>query len=145
MPLDDETRAMLVENIRDLRRTITEIELLKEPHLIALRPHERAIEHLQGVQERLLERAGVELLDHGCEFCNAILFVGDQGHRGEDCIVVCAECAPTYADGKRQADAREAKGGLDGEDNANIEHFRAAYQAHIDAGGSPDDKMTYPL
>ncbi len=71
-----------------------------------------------------------------CEACAAPIFPGDQYHAGVDTL--CLECAPTY---QSMIDEPEMFVELIDESPSDPEELRAAYDAHIAAGGSPDDKM----
>ena len=65
-----------------------------------------------------------------CEACRAPIFPGDQYHPGETAL--CVEHAPTFQDLLDQPSGFV-------EDSPEV--LRAEFEAHIAAGGSPDDKM----
>jgi len=71
-----------------------------------------------------------------CEACDAPIFPGDQYHAGIE--PRCFECAPTY---QSMIDEPEGFVDLVDESPSTPENLRAAFDAHIAAGGSPDDKM----
>ncbi|KIP99102.1 hypothetical protein RU07_20785 [Agrobacterium tumefaciens] len=70
-----------------------------------------------------------------CKGCRAPIFEGDLYHGGD--TPMCLECAPTY-----QSLIDEPEMFLDEErDHADPDRLRAEYDAHLAAGGSPDDKL----
>lgn len=107
----------------------------------AMKPFRDAARALDDVKERVLDALGAEEVGQ-CEGCRAILLTGDKGHRCADGPILCAECAPTWADVHLQW-ARGECGEVDGEDAHG--DFLAAYEAHLAAGGSPDDPMLHDL
>jgi hypothetical protein len=58
--------------------------------------------------------------------------------------IFCAACAFTWADVKAQWDSGEREEGDYGSAAASAS-FMAAFEAHIAAGGSPDDLMLHDL
>ena len=75
-----------------------------------------------------------------CEGCGNELFEGDLGHSCTDGPILCEECSPSWGDIKEQWDE-----GRQEEDEGERAAFLEAYQAHINAGGSADDKAVYCL
>lgn len=71
-----------------------------------------------------------------CEACAAPIFPGDLYHAGVDPL--CLECAPTY---QSMINEPEMFVELIDESPSDPDELRAAYDAHIAAGGGPDDKM----
>ncbi len=71
-----------------------------------------------------------------CEACAAPIFPGDRYHVGPSPL--CFECAPTYQSLIHEPDIFVDR--ID-QNPSNPGELRAAYDAHITAGGSPDDKM----
>lgn len=71
-----------------------------------------------------------------CEACRTPIFPGDLYHAGVDPL--CLECAPTY---QSIINEPEMFVELTDESPSDPDELRAAYDAHIAAGGSPDDKM----
>lgn len=76
-----------------------------------------------------------------CEGCSVVLMVGDEGQRCVDGEHLCKECAASWGDIKMQWD----DDALDEDEPGDKARFLARYDAHIAAGGSPDDLLTYPL
>lgn len=71
-----------------------------------------------------------------CEGCSAPIYNRDQYHRGSD-VDLCQECAPDYSDLLViPGSFTDAEG-----EPLTVEAAQAIYDAHVDAGGSPDDKM----
>jgi len=78
-----------------------------------------------------------------CEECDAILLEGDMGHRcvdGEP--LFCAEHAYTWSDVK---ESYEVEDGVRDDDPDAYRDFVQRFEAHIAAGGKPDDKIVWPL
>lgn len=71
-----------------------------------------------------------------CEACDKAIMLGDAYHSGESADL-CAECAPEYSD---LLSVTESFINAEGEPMTSDE-ARAAYDAHIAAGGKPDDKF----
>lgn len=71
-----------------------------------------------------------------CEACAAPIFPGDEYHAGV--TPLCFECAPTY---QSLVDEPEMFVELVDESPSEPEGLRATFEAHIAAGGNPDDKM----
>lgn len=99
--------------------------------------------------ESLAVEKAVEALKDGfgkdflttCEGCSGILLVDDQGQRCREGESLCAECAKTWGEIKEQWDADDLSEDEPGEKAG----FLARYEAHIAAGGTPEDKLLYPL
>jgi hypothetical protein len=90
--------------------------------------------------KELLQTKFEEDVCGSCEGCGKVLIAGDKGHNTSDGCTLCADCAPSWEDIKRQWDE-----GRDEEDDGERAGFLDAYQRHIEAGGSPDDKVLYTL
>jgi hypothetical protein len=73
-----------------------------------------------------------------CEGCDEPIFEGDSYHSGAD-VYLCKECAPSYADLLANP---ENFSGVDEPMTAN--EAALIFSAHINAGGSPEDKMVSP-
>ena len=71
-----------------------------------------------------------------CEACDAPIFPGDQYHAGVEPL--CYECAPTF---QSMLDEPELFVDLINKRPSSLDDLRAAFDAHIAAGGNPDDKM----
>ncbi|UXS01128.1 hypothetical protein [Agrobacterium tumefaciens] len=71
-----------------------------------------------------------------CTACDTPIFPGDQFHAGA--TPLCYECAPTF---QSMLNEPELFVDLINEKPSSPEDLRAAFDAHIAAGGSPDDKM----
>jgi hypothetical protein len=74
-----------------------------------------------------------------CEGCDEPIFVGEAYHTGED-VCLCANCAPSYAD--MAASPQNFRGAND--EPMTKQEAETILQAHVSAGGSPDDKMVSP-
>lgn len=79
-----------------------------------------------------------------CEGCGKQLFEGMKGHICEEGDpIFCAECADfTWSDIKDQWEKGEREEADDDEARAE---FMRSYEAHIAAGGSPDDVILHDL
>lgn len=75
-----------------------------------------------------------------CESCDRMLIVGEKGHPCVDGVGLCANCAPSWADVKRQWDE-----GRDEQDDGERQDFLDAYAKHIEGGGKPEDVVLYTL
>ena len=75
-----------------------------------------------------------------CEGCSTVILVGDQGQHCSDGVDLCAECAATWGDIKADWEAGRIEEG----DEGQRARFMAAFEAHIAAGGKPDDKPLHP-
>lgn len=71
-----------------------------------------------------------------CVACATPIFPGDQYHGGATAL--CYECAPTF---QSLLDEPELFVVLINEMPSSPDDLRAAFDAHIAAGGNPDDKM----
>lgn len=76
-----------------------------------------------------------EVFSH-CESCSKPIYDGDSYHTGAD-VDLCADCAPDYAD---LLASYEHFTGTEGEPLTQDE-AKEIYDAHIAAGGSPNDKI----
>lgn len=127
----------------DLRKRWTEAngridELLKQPnHQTGDRSEQERLEWREAQAQ--FEGVVAECLGADatlCEACRTPIFSGDLYHAGVDPL--CLECAPTY---QSMIDEPEGFVDLVDESPSDPDDLRAAFDAHIAAGGSPDDKM----
>lgn len=132
--IDDKTRAMIAEQLTASKEAEAAIEL-------AMKPFTRALCKIGEARELLLEHYEVDIAGN-CESCDKLLFAGDHGHRCEDGPILCTDHSPTWGDCEQQWLA--VAGGDDDEPERRAE-FEAAIAAHLAAGGSRDDKITYEL
>lgn len=72
-----------------------------------------------------------------CEGCDQPLDVSDRYYPGIDCVL-CVDCAPTFMDLLSEPTSFVE---LDGEEPLSREKRLAMLDAHIIAGGHPDDTM----
>lgn len=138
-PLPPAEREALENNIIRIRRIRSEIDAAAAPLRALVEPFQKLDAALDDEIETLLARADVEIVGE-CEGCEALLFSGDLGHRGEDGINLCHDHSPDWDDIKRQWDE-----GREETDDGDRAAFMAAYDAHIAAGGKPSDKVAFPL
>ena len=108
----------------------------------AMKPFRDAARALDDVKEEILDALGVDIAGR-CETCTAILLDGDKGHRCQDGDpIFCAACAPTWGDVQEQWASGDRE---DNDDEDNQDDFVRAYEAHLAAGGSPDDPILHDL
>lgn len=97
---------------------------------------------IDGAREEIFDAFADDLVGK-CENCAKVIFPGDLGHRcrGDDPVLMCADCAYTWGEVYDQW----ANGQAETEDANERACFMKRFQAHIDGGGSRDDKMTWAL
>ncbi len=74
-----------------------------------------------------------------CESCRAALHEGDLGFHHSDGVIVCENCAPTYAEADRGFEAQAF------EFPEDYRHFCARMKNHLAGGGSMSDKYLVSL
>jgi hypothetical protein len=133
--LTDEQRAALDAEIEEIANMEDKVYALRQPYDDLLRS-------LDTSRALILARYGLEGVEvlH-CETCSKLLIDGDTVHRCSDGPVLCAECAPTYADLKKRADAISATD----DDDGDADEIRAAVAQHVVTGGSLSDTALHPL
>lgn len=91
-------------------------------------------------REKLEDGFEEDIAGH-CEGCSKILLTGDKGTSDTEGLLLCPQCAPSWADIRAQwlEENREE------EDEGDKARFLAAYDAHIAGGGKPDDVPLYQL
>ena len=131
-----------IDQFRDLFKEIKEAEELlykaEEPFRLAGRA-------IQTVKDALMEAAEVEGEMMTCEFCSTPLFEGDQGHHFKEEGVVCAECAPDFADLKKQSEEILADPNACDDAKSDAQDTLAFVSDHIDNGGAIEDKVLHTL
>jgi hypothetical protein len=75
-----------------------------------------------------------------CETCGRLLLDGDMGYSFDDGPIFCAEHAPQWRDVKAMIADPDFW-----EEQEDRDRAQAALDAHMAAGGSMDDKVTYEL
>jgi hypothetical protein len=130
----------LTDSAREsLRSKLSEFEEVEKAIQKARQPFDDALGRLYDARELLLESFEGEY--QTCECCGQIILGGEPHFRdgGNEAVIYCAACAPTYADWKEEVERRIAAG----DDEATEEHREALRQiaAYVDAGGSLADKL----
>jgi hypothetical protein len=134
MDIDDKTRRSIQEQFKALDAARAAIEL-------AMKPFRDAEAEILVARELLLEHYEIEIAGT-CESCDKLLFVGEQGHRDDEGVMLCAEDSPTWADA---AHSWQEALQHDDDDPERRQAFDRALAAHLAAGGSRDDKLTHAL
>ncbi len=139
--LSEEQREKLDGELKALKALENGIRKQREPF-------DRMLRDVEGLVAQTLERYGVDGDPIGhCESCETLLVPGDLGCNCVDGPVLCADCAPTWGDLKKQLENPIVTIDLDVEDEKGVpprEHM-ATIAAHIAGGGSLDDKIIHPL
>ena len=131
-------RAEIESRLAEFAQLREAVATATKPISALLDPLHRLSDLLESLQDELLERYSTSYVGK-CEFCNKILLAGDRGHSCEEGYL-CEECAPTWGELKQQYS--EAGEFCDDEDR---EDALRAIQAHVDTGGSLDDKRLWVL
>lgn len=134
--LTDEARAALRAQLDALEEAEKAIDAARKPFDVALNG-------IQAVREVLLDPFEGEY--RTCEGCGALILGGEQHFRygGDDDLVFCPDCTPTYANWKESAELIVAEvANRDAEEVAEARGGLAEIAAHIAAGGSLSDKLT---
>ncbi len=121
-------REKLSEELAEIEKAIQTIDALSKP----LRTAESA---LVTVREAILDRYGAVIYDK-CE-CGALILIGDKYHHCRDGEMLCEECAPTYADVKKQVEERIAEGR--GPDQEDLD-MMTVFEVMAERGDSLDQK-----
>ncbi|MFG1247636.1 hypothetical protein [Xanthobacter flavus] len=95
-------------------------------------------EAIDDVRNRTIADAG-DAVAHICMPCCGPIMVGDKMQFTTDAEPLCEACAFSWGDMREQW-AQTAQAPASEEEAAEAAASLAAYVAHIDAGGSPDDK-----
>lgn len=110
----------------------------------AMKPYRAALTALEATRDMLL--AGIDADITGkCESCSKLLFTGEPGHRCADDPILCETCSPTWADMQRQAQEIFTSPDADSDQVELATRNLEAVQAHLEAGGSLEDKNVSPL
>lgn len=133
-PLDDDTREFIRNQLESLDKAEADI-------CAARKPYDDAIRYVEETREGLLDRYGL-ILAFKCISCCALVFEGEQGFHYADEGSLCADCAPTW--GELAKELEEQVDPDDEDSTQNLEAFRANLKAHVEAGGSADDKYLVP-
>jgi hypothetical protein len=134
MDIDDKTRQSIQQQFKALDTARDALEL-------AMKPFRDADSAILEARELLLEHYEIEIAGT-CESCDKLLFEGDQGHRDDEGIMLCAADSPTWADAEKSWQEAIA---YDDDDPEGRQAFDRALTAHLAAGGSRDDKLTHAL
>jgi hypothetical protein len=135
MDIDDKTRQSIQQQFKALDTARDALEL-------AMKPFRDADSAILEARELLLEHYEIEIAGT-CESCDKLLFEGDQGHRDDEGIMLCAAHSPTWADAEKSW--QEALEHVDEDDPERRQAFDRALAAHLAAGGRRDDKLTHAL
>jgi len=140
-----ETKILTDAQRDELAEKLKMIDAAIAPLRAAVKPFEDALASLNEFRETVLEEYGAEILDT-CIGCEKLILVGDLGHYCADGPHCCVECAPTWGQTKEQYEEIAADGCEGSElEPEDIEAGLKAVQAHLDAGGSLDDKHVWKL
>ncbi|MFN3624402.1 MAG: hypothetical protein ACK4TP_10105 [Hyphomicrobium sp.] len=145
MTLTNEQRAKLDGELKALDQLEGSVQA-------QLAPLQEMLRNVESIRAQTLERYGIEDDPVGhCEGCEMLLLPGDLGHRCGDGPVLCADCAPTWGDLKKQITEPSIIDGSapdldeEAEDGIAPRDKLAAVEAHVAGGGSLDDKIIHPL
>lgn len=118
--MDDKRRAAL-------RAMLDEFDKADRAIDAAMAPFRTAQSAITAAREVFLEQHEAEVCG-ACRSCDAILLVGDSGHVAADDGVLCAACAPTWGDLRKQI-GETADDAMDPEDRRAANE---AIEAHLD-------------
>lgn len=132
--LTDEARAAL-------HAQIVALDDAEKAIRTAQKPFDDAVSAIETARELILEPYEGEY--RTCECCSKLILGGDPCYSdgGDDGLVFCPECAPTYGDWKDEVDSRIAAAQGDEEEIALDGDAVKTIAAHIEGGGSLADKL----
>ena len=140
--LSPETRAHLAEELAKLDAAEKQVEAEMAPLREQMKPFNERLEAIEGSRDELLDRFGIAERHH-CESCNTLLIPGDPVCHCDDAGLFCKDCAPTWADVKKQNEERLAD-----PDELEPEACALALKhiaERVAAGGSLSDPAVVPL
>ena len=142
MSLTAEQRTELIKNLNECDAGIAMIQAKITPIRKVLQP---LIDEQLAIDERkfsLADELGVEILGQ-CVTCNCYLFSGDLGSQTTDGELQCAGHSPSWQDVKESWE--DGTFPLQQQEPKAYADMLGAYNAHIEAGGKPEDVPLSPL
>jgi recombinational DNA repair protein (RecF pathway) len=135
---------MTPEERSQLHRSLNVLAEAEAELLEARKPFDAAISAIADMRYGLLEQHGVSDDYDTCETCGELIFVGDEQFSFEDGPVLCGQHAPSRSELKKHLEECLATGNFDPEEMQFMKDGIANLEANVAAGGSWDDKVTYP-